>query len=116
MGTIIEIEATTIPVEKGQGSVIVTGIVEEEEMGGDYHKIKRKGTAKGSVDNVITVLRRYLNVDPRDYDIHLNFPGGTPIDGPSAGAAIATAIYSAIKNIAYDNFVTITGEVSIRGL
>ena len=115
LGTIIEIEATTIKVEKGRGSVIVTGIVEEEEMGGDFHKIKRKGTAKGSVDNVITVLRRYLNVDPRDYDIHLNFPGGTPIDGPSAGAAIATAIYSALKNKAYDNLVTITGEVSIRG-
>ena len=31
-GMIIEIEATTVPVEKGEGSVIVTGIVEEEEM------------------------------------------------------------------------------------
>lgn len=115
MGTLIEIEVTAIPVEKGRGTIIVTGIVEEEEMGGDVRKLRRKGTAKGSVDNVVTVLRKFLDVDPRDYDIHLNFPGGIPIDGPSAGTTVATAIYSAIKNIPVDNLVAITGEISIRG-
>jgi len=67
------------------------------------------------VDNVITVIRKYLGVDPRDYDIHLNFPGGTPLDGPSAGVAIAVSIYSAIKNIPVNNYVAMTGELSIRG-
>jgi Lon-like ATP-dependent protease len=56
-----------------------------------------------------------MNVDPRDYDIHINFPGGVPIDGPSAGVTMATAIYSAIKNIPVDNTVAMTGEVSVRG-
>lgn len=115
MGTLIEIEVTAIPVEKGRGTITVTGIVEEEEMGGDARKLRRKGAAKGSVDNVVTVLRKFLDVDPRDYDIHLNFPGGIPIDGPSAGTTVATAIYSAIKNIPVDNLVAITGEISIRG-
>jgi len=63
----------------------------------------------------MTVIRKYLNIDTRDYDIHLNFPGGTPVDGPSAGTAILTAIYSAITGKTIDNKIAMTGEVSIRG-
>jgi Lon-like ATP-dependent protease len=68
------------------------------------------------VDNVLTVLRRYLHVDPRRYDLHINFPGGMPVDGPSAGVSIATAVYSALTGRPVDNRVAMTGEVSIRGL
>ncbi len=116
MGTIIDIEVAAIPSVKGQGKINITGIVEEEEMGDSHRIIRRKGMAKGSVENVLTILRKFLDVDPRDYDIHINFPGGVPIDGPSAGSAIAAAIYSSIKNIPVDNRVAMTGEVSIRGL
>ncbi len=115
MGTLLEIESTAIKAENGRGILAVTGVVEEEEMGGNAHKLRRKGTARGSVDNVMTVLRNYLNIDPRDYDIHLNFPGGTPIDGPSAGITIATSIYSSITDIPVNNQVAMTGELSIRG-
>jgi Lon-like ATP-dependent protease len=90
--------------------------VEEEELGSsDGKKMRRKSMAKGSVENVLTCLRKTMDVDPRDYDIHVNFPGGVPIDGPSAGVTIATAIYSAIKNIPVNNTVAMTGEVSVRG-
>ena len=50
-----------------------------------------------------------------NYDLHINFPGGTPIDGPSAGIAMATAIVSAMKGIEVDNKVAMTGEMSIHG-
>lgn len=115
MGTLMEIESTAIKTEKENGTLSVTGAVEEEEMGGNTHRLKRKGMARGSVDNVMTVLRKYLGLNPRDYDIHLNFPGGIPIDGPSAGVTIATSIYSSIKNLPVNNEVALTGELSIRG-
>ncbi len=116
MGTILEIEASAIPAHKGRGKVTVTGVVEEEEVGGGFGRtVRRKSMAKGSVENVFTVLRKNLGLSPQDYDIHLNFPGGIPVDGPSAGVTIAAAIYSAITNVPVDNLVAMTGEVSIRG-
>ena len=71
MGTLIEVEATANPVKPGRGKVTITGIVEEEEMGGMGHTLRRKGTAKGAAENVITVLSRYMGINLRDYDIHL---------------------------------------------
>jgi Lon-like ATP-dependent protease len=115
MGTLLEVEATVTPVEGIGGKVTVTGIIDEEETGSYGRKFKRKSTAKGSVDNVITALRKYLDIDPRQYDIHVNFPGGVPVDGPSAGITMATAIYSAITRIPVNNEVAMTGEISIRG-
>ena len=116
IGTLLEIEATATRVGFRKGKINITGVVEEEEIGSrEGRTIKRKSMAKGSVENVMTVLKSYLNTDPSNYDIHLNFPGGTPVDGPSAGITIATAIYSAIHNIPVDNKVAMTGEVSIRG-
>lgn len=116
MGTLLEIEANAVLVGPGQGKMIVTGVVDEEELGGgNGRKIKRKSMARGSVENVLTALKKYISVDTGDYDIHVNFPGGTPIDGPSAGVAIATAIYSAITGKKVDNYCAMTGEVSILG-
>ncbi len=115
MGTLIEVEATANPVKPGQGKVTITGIVEEEEMGGMGHTLRRKGTAKGAAENVITVLSRYMGINLRDYDIHLNFPGGTPVDGPSAGISMATAIYSSLTGVPVDPLVAMTGELSVRG-
>jgi len=115
MAMIIEVEVATVPATRGKGQVVVTGVIEEEEIGSAGHRLRRKSMAKGSVENVITVLRRYLGVDPRDFDIHVNFPGGVPVDGPSAGIAVATAIYSALTGVPVDPKVAMTGELSIRG-
>jgi len=115
IGMLVELEASVIPSAKGKGQVIVTGVVDEEEMGGSGRRIRRKSMARSSVENVLTVLRRCLKIDPRDYDLHINFPGGVPIDGPSAGVTIATAVYSAITGKPVDNKIAMTGEVSIQG-
>ncbi len=115
-GALLQIEAGALPAARGQGRLVVTGVVDEEELGGRSRTIRRKSMAKGSVENVLTVLRHCMNIDPRDYDLHVNFPGGAPVDGPSAGVAVATAIYSAITGIPVDNTAAMTGELSIRGM
>lgn len=114
-GVVIDIEATAIETDGEKGKLTVTGIIEEEELDGRGHKLKRAGTAKSSVDNVVTVFKKVLGIDCRKYDIHLNFPGGMPIDGPSAGIAVFAAIYSAIKNIPVSTEIAMTGEISIKG-
>ncbi|KRE51182.1 ATP-dependent protease LonB [Paenibacillus sp. Soil522] len=114
MGTLLEIEVSAIPATAGKGQFTITGVVDEEELGGGSRTLRRKSMAKGSVENVLTVLRR-IGLKTQDFDLHINFPGGTPIDGPSAGIAMATAITSAIKGIPIDNKLAMTGEVGIHG-
>ena len=116
MATLIEMEASAIPTDAGKGRLTVTGIMDEEEMGGPGVTLRRRSMARSSLDNVLTVLRRDLALRPQDFDIHVNFPGGVPIDGPSAGITMVTAIYSAVTGFPVDNRVAMTGEVSIRGL
>lgn len=115
-GLVIEVEACATPTDIGKGRLIVTGIMEEEEMGAPGMTMRRRSMARSSLDNVLTVLRKFLHVRPDDFDIHVNFPGGVPIDGPSAGVTMVTAIYSAITEQPVDNELALTGEVSIRGL
>lgn len=116
IGAMMELEVSVVPNAAGNGKVTITGVVDEEEIGGPGRTIRRKSMAKGSLDNVLTVLANHFNLCPSQYDIHVNFPGGGPVDGPSAGVTVAAAIYSAIKNIQIDNTVAMTGEISIRGL
>ncbi|HHU79340.1 MAG TPA: ATP-dependent protease LonB [Clostridiales bacterium] len=115
LGVVMDIEASAVKAARGKGVATVTGIVDEEEIGGGGKKVRRRSNARSSVDNVMTVIRRCLQLEPKDYDIHINFPGGIPIDGPSAGIAILLAVYSAISGIPADNKTAVTGEVSIRG-
>lgn len=115
LGTLLELEVLATPA-RGRGAVKVTGIAEEEEIGNTQHIIRRKSMVSNSVDTVITVLKGLTEEDPRKYDLHINFPGGIPVDGPSAGVAMAVGSYSAIKQIPINNLVAMTGEISVRGL
>lgn len=115
MGALLEIEVTVTPAtQAGMGQLMITGIVDEEEMGGRERKLRRKSMARSSVENVLTVLA-HKGLKTKDYDLHINFPSGAPVDGPSAGIAMATAIYSSIKDVPVDHYTAMTGEISIRG-
>jgi Lon-like ATP-dependent protease len=116
LGTLLEIEVSVNPPLQERGEVKVTGIVEEEEMGGlAGRRVRCKSMIRNSVDNALTTLRGFLDEDPQRYDIHINFPGAVPTDGPSAGVAIAVGIYSALTKKQVDNQVAMTGEISLLG-
>ncbi len=110
-GMVMDIEAV---VTKGSGEVTVTGIVEEEELGQEGHRMRRKSTARGSADNVKTLLAE-LGYTLGASNLHINFPGGMPVDGPSAGVAMMAAAVSALTGQPVDGTMAVTGEISVQG-
>ena len=111
-GAVLPIEAVAVP---GSGRMHVTGIVEQEEISsGRGQTLHRPGTARAAAENAQTVLRAMgLPVD--EYDLHINFPGGMPVDGPSAGAAMALAGWSALTRTPVACDAALTGEISVCG-
>ncbi|GAA5416261.1 Lon protease 2 [Paraliobacillus ryukyuensis] len=112
-GHLLPIEVVTLPAPH-QGKITITGIAEEETLGTQTKSIKRKSMAKASVETVLTYLKS-IGIPAHQYDIHVNFPGGTPVDGPSAGLAMTLAIYSCIKKTVINHQVAVTGEISLSG-
>ena len=115
IGLLMQIEATANKAIGRSGELKISGIIEEEEITMNNRKIRRKSTAYSSIQNVLTALNNIFDLKCEQYDIHINIPGGIPVDGPSAGIAIATAVYSAIINKAIDSKVAMTGEISLLG-
>lgn len=102
LGSVLEIEALAFKAKKdGQGTIRFN------DTAGSM--------AKDSVFNASSVLRRLSGEDILSYDLHVNVVGGGRIDGPSAGAAITLAIYSAITSKPLRQDTAITGEISIQG-
>ena len=104
-GDLLTIEAAITP---GKGAITRTGSL------GDV--------MKESVEAARTVVRsrsKVLGIKDEVFDkkdIHIHVPdGATPKDGPSAGAAMATALVSAITGIAVRGDVAMTGEITLRG-
>ena len=114
-GTVMDVEVTATPCSPGKGGLTVTGIVESEELEGRGQRLARKSSARASIENMLTLLGRQYGIDTSAYHLHINFPGGTPIDGPSAGTAIMTAVYSAITGTPVSARLAFTGEISIHG-
>jgi ATP-dependent Lon protease len=104
-GDLLTIEVATMP---GKGVITRTGSL------GDV--------MKESVEAARTVVRsraRELGIkdelfDKRDMHIHVP-DGATPKDGPSAGAAMTTALVSALTGIPVRADVAMTGEITLRG-
>ena len=104
-GDTLAVEAVCFP---GRGNVVRTGSL------GDV--------MKESVQAALSVVRSRaakLGIDPEAFaktDWHVHFPeGAVPKDGPSAGAAITTALVSAITGIAVRSDIAMTGEITLRG-
>jgi Lon-like ATP-dependent protease len=113
IGMIMEIE--TVAVKALYGSLTVTGLVDEEEVGVESRRYRRKSTSKSSVENVLTALKKNFGINPSEYYIHINMPGSSPVDGPSAGVAIAVSVYSAMTGCVVCPGLAMTGEISING-
>jgi ATP-dependent Lon protease len=104
-GDLLTIESALMP---GKGNIHRTGSL------GDV--------MKESVEAARTVVRsraRVLGIKDEVFekkDIHIHVPdGATPKDGPSAGAAMTTALVSALTGIPVRADVAMTGEITLRG-
>ena len=104
-GDILTIEAVTMP---GRGRMTVTGNLKEvmkESISAAHSYVRARSLAFGIKP---TVFERK--------DVHVHVPdGATPKDGPSAGAAMATAIVSVLTGIPIRKDLAMTGEVTLRG-
>tara|TARA_X000000368_G_scaffold101164_1_gene77996 strand:+ start:1435 stop:3834 length:2400 start_codon:yes stop_codon:yes gene_type:complete len=104
-GELLTIEAASFD---GKGKTIKTGSL------GDV--------MQESIQAALSVVRSRagtLGIDPKFYenqDIHIHVPeGATPKDGPSAGAAMCTAVTSVLSKIPVRSDVAMTGEITLRG-
>jgi ATP-dependent Lon protease len=61
-------------------------------------------------------LREKYNSEAKKCGIHIHCPeGAVPKDGPSAGTAITSVIYSLLNNRKIKSNIAITGEISLDG-
>ena len=104
-GEMLQVEAAVFD---GTGKVELTGSL------GDV----MKESAMAAVSFIRSKANKY-GVNSKFYkekDIHIHVPeGAVPKDGPSAGVTMATALLSALTDTPVNQFVAMTGEISLRG-
>ena len=102
----------TLPIEvnfyKGKGELYLTG-----SLG---------NVMKESAHIALSYIKANYNSFGINYemlttnDIHIHVPEGSiPKDGPSAGIALTTALISAFTGKKVDNYLAMTGEITLRG-
>ena len=103
-GDILFIEVAIMP---GKGKITLTG--------------KLGDVMKESCKAAVTYLRSHskllgIKQDFSKTDIHIHVPeGSVPKDGPSAGVALASALYSALTGKKVKKNIGMTGEITLRG-
>ncbi len=104
-GDILRIEATSM---EGRGNLLLTGQLGE---------VMRE-SAQAAWSFMRSRARQY-GLDPklfRKIDVHVHVPeGAIPKDGPSAGTAIAAAMYSLLTKRSVRADLAMTGEITLRG-
>jgi ATP-dependent Lon protease len=104
-GDLLTIEATTY---KGKGKLNYTGQL------GDV--MKESIQAAMSVTRARAKELKIKEDFHEKLDIHIHVPdGATPKDGPSAGAAMCTALVSVLTGRKVKATVAMTGEITLRG-
>ena len=103
-----ELLESEVGVMNGDGKLILTGKLGE--------------VMQESARAAMSYLRSRTDVLPIDpefnttKDLHIHVPeGAIPKDGPSAGITMATALISALSDIAVRKDVAMTGEITLRG-
>jgi len=105
-GDILFVEATRVP---GRGNLILTGQL------GDVMKESAQA-ALSLIKGRAEALGLSLELFEKS-DIHIHVPAGAiPKDGPSAGVAMFTALYSLLSGKTVKPDIAMTGEISLRGL
>jgi len=103
-GVLVPVEAAVVP---GKGKLILTGQL------GDV--------MQESAQAALTYIRSRSEIFglDRDFyqkvDIHVHVPELGPVDGPSAGVTMCTAITSALLGIPVRRDIGMTGEITLRG-
>ncbi len=105
-GDLLSIEAVTMPGKDGKVSTT-----------GNLKDVMRESI---TVAEMLTKSRaKQFGIDYeslKETSIHVHVPeGATPKDGPSAGAAMTTAIISALTGIEIRKDIAMTGEINLRG-
>jgi ATP-dependent Lon protease len=104
-GEMMIIEVNLMP---GKGNLILTGQL------GDVMRESAQAALTFTRSQAIA-----LGINPDRFereDIHIHLPeGAVPKDGPSAGAALATALVSAFTERPIRRDVSMTGEITLRG-
>ncbi len=104
-GEVLLVEVRALP---GKGDLLLTGKLGE--------------TMQESARAAVSFVRSEsadLGIEPdffAKFDLHVHVPqGAVPKDGPSAGAAIALALISALTERSTRSTVALTGEITLRG-
>ena len=104
-GVILMVEVLKVP---GKGSLKLTGSlgkVMQESAETAFTYIKSRAAEWGFEQEVF-----------EKNDFHLHVPdGATPKDGPSAGITMATALYSLLSGKSVRPYLSMTGEINLRG-
>ncbi|MGD6858645.1 MAG: endopeptidase La [Enterobacteriaceae bacterium] len=104
-GDLLTIEAVCIP---GKGKLIYTGSLGEVMQ----ESIQAALTVIRSRSNIFNIKENFYEKN----DIHVHVPeGATPKDGPSAGIAVCTAIFSCLTNKKIKSNIAMTGEITLYG-
>jgi ATP-dependent Lon protease len=103
-GALVPVEAAIMP---GKGKLILTG-----QLGDVMQESGRAALSYIRSRSSVFGLKKDFY---QDIDIHVHVPEIGPVDGPSAGITICTAITSALLRIPVRRNIAMTGEITLRG-